>query len=75
MYTEPLIIENKMLTNQTELVETDIIYKMEDNISSVPFSINTNVLDFILTNNKKYKFYTDPAYKHPLVRRLRTKEN
>ena len=40
---------------------------MVNNINSVAFKVNYNVLDFILKNNLKYKFYTDPNYIHPLT--------
>jgi DNA-directed RNA polymerase len=37
-----------------------------NNISSVSYKINREVLDFILSNNDEYNFITDPKYVHPL---------
>lgn len=72
-YTEPLVIDNNLLKNNTELETKNIVYEMVDNISSVPFSVNTDVLDFIITNNKKYNLYTDHADIHPLASKEKLK--
>jgi DNA-directed RNA polymerase len=40
---------------------------MVNNISSIPFKINTEVLYFILNNYKKFDLLIDPNYKHPLT--------
>jgi DNA-directed RNA polymerase len=66
LYTEPLFIENYDLVEKSEVLKENIIYKMVDNINSVSFSINHEVLDFILKNYKKYNLIIDPFYTHPL---------
>ena len=66
LYTEPLIIEKPNLAEKTKVSDKNIIYKMVDNINSVSFSVNQEVLNFILKNYKKYNLILDPEYKHPL---------
>lgn len=39
---------------------------MVDNLNSVSFAINEEVLDFIFKYYKKYKLIIDPDFKHPL---------
>lgn len=64
LYTEPLIIEKANLAEKTKISEKK--YKMVDNINSVAFSVNQDVLNFILKIYKKYNLILDPNYKHPL---------
>lgn len=66
LYTEPLFIEKYSLVEKSELSENNKIYKMVDNLNSVSFAINEEVLDFILNNYKKYNLIIDPDFKHPL---------
>lgn len=65
-YIEPLIIDNLFLVNKTEFCEENIIYKMVDNLNSVSFNINQEVLDFITKYYKKYNLIIDPDFIHPL---------
>nr|YP_010697841.1 hypothetical protein P1S03_mgp04 [Porodaedalea chrysoloma]WCF76802.1 hypothetical protein [Porodaedalea chrysoloma] len=65
-YTQPLIIENSNLVKQSKILDNNIIYDMVNNISSVAFSINQKVLDFILKNYKKYNLIIDPDFVHDL---------
>jgi hypothetical protein len=65
-YTEPLIIDKPNLVEKSEIKIGAIIYDMVDKVNSVPFTINTDVLDFILNNYKKYELLIDLEYKHPL---------
>ena len=46
---------------------------MVNNINTVAFKINENVLDFILKNNNEYNFFTFHNYIHPLT--LKSKLN
>lgn len=75
-YLEPLIIKNPFLVEDSKLEVNTIVYKMVDDISSVPFAINVEVLEFILKNYKKYNLLIDPDFKHPLTSKLKltTKE-
>ena len=70
-YTDSLILENWELAQETKISNKNIIYDMVNNISSVAFSINKNVLDFIFNNYIKYNLLIDPDYIHPLT--LKTK--
>lgn len=66
VYIEPLFIENKILADINEVAEKNKIYNMVDNINSVSFSINQEVLDFILKNYKNFDLIIDPDFIHPL---------
>lgn len=72
-YTEELIIENTELVTSTKVDDINIIYQMVDNLNSVSFSINNEVLDYIIENNKEFKFYTDPDCPHELEKKLKKK--
>lgn len=48
---------------------------MVDNLNSVAFSINQEVLDFIIKYHKDYNLIIDPEYKHPLELNSQTKLN
>lgn len=65
-YTESLIIDNPVLVNKSSISDNNKIYKMIDNLNSVSFAINEDVLDFITLNYKKYNLIIDPDFKHPL---------
>lgn len=43
-YVEPLIIENPALVEKPEISNQNIEYKMVDNLNSIAFSINQEVL-------------------------------
>ena len=50
-YCEDLIIKKKNIIKDISIVKDDnIIYDMVNNISSTPYKINTELLDYILTN-------------------------
>lgn len=66
LYIEPLIIDNPLLAEKTQLTKDNLVYKMIDNISSVKFQINQEVLDFINKYYNKYDLIIDPDFKHPL---------
>ena len=66
VYTESLFIDNPSLVDKTQLTKDNIIYNMVDNINSVAFQINCEVLDFILNNFKELNLIIDPDYIHPL---------
>jgi DNA-directed RNA polymerase len=69
-YTDDIILYNWELSTETKILPNNLIYEMiyemVNNINSVAFKVNYNVLEFILNNNLKYKFYTDPNFIHPL---------
>jgi hypothetical protein len=66
-FTDKIFLSNKEISNESKLLPNNIICDMVNNINSVAFKINENVLDFILKNNKKYNFYIESNYNHPLT--------
>lgn len=66
LYAESLIIDKPHLAFKSSLSKNNIIYKLVDNINSVPFAINQEVLDFITKNYKTFDLLIDPEYIHPL---------
>lgn len=66
VYVESLIIDKTYLAYKSSLSKDNIIYKLVDNINSVPFSINQEVLDFITKHYKTFNLIIDPEYTHPL---------
>lgn len=69
-FTTPLIIENWELKKKSRILDPNVIYKMVNNLQSVPFKINIEVLDFIKKYGIDYDLIIDPNYVHPLERRL-----
>jgi DNA-directed RNA polymerase, mitochondrial len=66
LYVESLIIDKMNLAYKSSLSKDNIIYNLVDNINSVPFSINQEVLDFITKYNKTFDLIIDTEYTHPL---------
>jgi DNA-directed RNA polymerase len=66
-YTDSLIKQKWDMSVKTTILKNNIIYNMVNNINSVAFKINTQVLDFILSNYKKYELLIDPNFIHPLT--------
>lgn len=69
-FTIPLIIENWELKKKSRILDPNIIYKIVNNLQSVPFKINTEVLDFIKKYGIEYDLIIDPNNKHPLEKHL-----
>jgi hypothetical protein len=67
MYNNGIILENWELSTKSTLQSDNIICSMINNINSVGFKVNNKVLDFIFNNNKRYNFYIDNNYIHPLT--------
>ena len=44
---------------------------MVNKMNSVAFKINEDVFDFILLNNNKYGFFTNPDYIHSLSKKVK----
>jgi DNA-dependent RNA polymerase len=71
-YTDNLILNNWELAVETKILKKkNIIYDMVNNISSVAYKINTQVLDFIINNYKKFNLVIDPDYEHPLTKKTK----
>ena len=65
-YTLPLIIKNSELKEQSSIKDVNIIFDTVNNLSSVGYKINTDVLEFILEKGIEYDLITDPDFKHPI---------
>jgi DNA-directed RNA polymerase len=59
-YTDPLILENKEFVEETKILNDNVIFDMVNKVSCVAFTINKEVLDFILKNYTKYDLLIDP---------------
>ena len=53
-YTEPLIIKNFFLSKESTINEINILYTFVNNMGRVPFKINVNLLDFLLSDGYKF---------------------
>jgi DNA-directed RNA polymerase len=67
MYSNEIILLNWELSSKSTLLSDNIVCSMVNKINSVGFRINSDVLDFILNNNKRYNFFIDKNYIHPLA--------
>nr|ADO51613.1 rnapol [Moniliophthora roreri] len=65
-FISPLIINNPELKSQSIIREQNNIYDMANNISSVAYKINNQVLEFILENGLEYNLIIDPNNKSNL---------
>lgn len=57
-YKEELIIHNNIIKDKSLIQDNNVIYDMVNNISGTPYKINTEFLDYILTN--KHDLLIDP---------------
>jgi hypothetical protein len=56
-YTDGIILTNWELKRETTIASNNKIVDFVNNINSLAFRINQNVLDFIIKNNDKYNFF------------------
>ena len=73
-YVSPLIIKNSDLKEQSKILNENIVYKIVNLLSSVAFTINRPVLNFILEKGVEFGLLTDPNYIHPLELKKRNKK-
>jgi hypothetical protein len=66
-YFEEIILSNWELKVNSSLSSNNKITEMVNNINSVAFRINQNVLDFIITHNNKYHCFIEPNQIHILA--------
>jgi hypothetical protein len=67
MYSNDIILPNSELSSKSTLLSDNIVCSIVNKINSVGFRINSAVLEFILNNNKRYNFFIDNKYIHPLA--------
>lgn len=63
-YKEELIIHKNIIKNKSVIKEDNIIYNMINEISSIPYRINTDLLDYILTNKHDLLIDADKPSKY-----------
>lgn len=73
-YIIPLIIKNQELKEQSQINELNVIYDGINNLSSVGYKINTQVLNFILEFGLEFNLISDHNLKHPLELKKRGKK-
>ena len=56
-YTDGIILPNWELKGETTIASNNKIVDLVNNINSVAFRINQNVLDFFIKNNNRYNFF------------------
>ena len=71
MYITEIILVNWELSSKSNLLSDNIVCSMVNKINYVGFRINSDVLDFILDNNKRYNFFIDKNYIHPLAEKTK----
>lgn len=65
-FVSPLIIKNSELKQQSVINTNNNIFDLVNNISSVAYKINTQVLDFIFEKGLDFDLFIDPNFIHPL---------
>ena len=63
-FSEKLVIDKKAYKVKSELSTDNKIYTLVNNISSTPFKINKDLLDYICTKGFKHNLLIDPYAKH-----------
>lgn len=66
-YTDELIIQKWNFKQPTVIKDKNVIYDLINNISSVGYKINKDVLNFIYTYGIRYKLIMATDYDHPLL--------
>jgi hypothetical protein len=69
--TYNLIIDNWAIKEPTIIKDTNIVFDLVNNISSVGFKINKDVLNFIYTYGIEYNLILDKEYQDPLLTKNR----
>lgn len=65
-YMDPLIIPKWNFGKPTLIKDENLVYDLVNNINSVAFKINKDVLDFIASYGSRYGLIIDSSYTHPL---------
>ena len=71
--TDTILITKRDNKEQTKIKDTNIIYGIVNNVSSVGYKINQDVLEFILNhaNDILKEEIIDHDYKHPLLNKTK----
>jgi hypothetical protein len=65
-YVSPLIIPKWNFGKPTLIKDENLVYDLVDNINSVGYKVNKDVLDFIATYGSRYDLIIHSSYTHPL---------
>ena len=68
-YMDPLIIHKWNFKKPTLIKDDNLVYDLVNNINSVGFKINKDVLNFINTYGSRYNLLISPSYEHPLTKK------
>ena len=63
-FSDGLLVEKKAYALTSELSQENKVYSLVNNISSIPFKINTDLLDYIKGKGAKHDLLIDPYTKH-----------
>lgn len=63
-FREDLLIEKKAYGTTSELSNDNKFYDMVNNISNIPFKINTDLLNYITGEGEKHNLLLNPYTKH-----------
>jgi len=64
MYTENMIIDKVAYKYTSKILKDNIIYKTINNMSSTPFKVNKDLLDYLLRHNSEHQLLISPDYVH-----------
>ena len=64
MYTEEMIIDKVAYKEKSKVLKDNIIYNTINNMSSTPFKVNKDLLEYLLINNSEHKLLISPDYVH-----------
>jgi hypothetical protein len=72
-YADPLILPNPSLDKQSKILNNNIIYKVINNINSIPYKINKELLNII--KEKPYFYENSLLNNHPLEKKTKLNKN
>jgi hypothetical protein len=64
MYIENMIVDKVAYKNRSKVLKDNIIYKTVNNMSSTPFKVNKDLLDYLLRHNSEHQLLISPDYVH-----------
>ena len=64
MYTEDMIVDKVAYKYTSKVLKDNIIYKTVNNMSSTPFKVNKDLLDYLLRYNSEHQLLTSPDFVH-----------
>jgi DNA-directed RNA polymerase len=65
-YVRPLLIPKFHFGKPTLIKDENLVYYLVNNVNSVGYKVNKDVMEFIITYGSKYDLIINSAYTHPL---------